>query len=348
MRALRLDALSTLSYVDVPVPTPGPDEVLVAVGACGICGSDIHGFDGTSGRRIPPVIMGHEAAGHVVSAGSDVDAWKAGDRVVFDPTVFCGACPACLAGRSNLCEQRAVVGASYPGVRRDGAFADFVVVPGRSLVAIPDDLTFERAAFAEPLAVALHAVACAGNVTGMSVVVVGTGVIGLLVIQVLRAGGAERIVGIDLDTTRLEHARELGADVTFRADEEQLARKVVEATGGKGADVVIEAVGISVTIQTSIACARRGGRVVLVGNVTPIVDVPLQAIVTGELSLVGVCAFAGELGRSVELLATGAVTADSLVSAVAPLAEGARWFEQLHDAPEGLLKVILIPPGGGA
>ncbi len=267
---------------------------------------------------------------------------------MFDSTVFCGACPACLEGRSNLCERRAVVGASYPGFRRDGAFADFVAVPGRSLVAIPDGLPFERAAFAEPLAVALHAVACAGNVTGKSVVVVGTGVIGLLVIQALRAERAGLIVGIDLDTARLERARELGADVTFRADREQLVSRVVEATGGRGADVVIEAVGVSATIQTSIACARRGGRVVLVGNVTPVVDMPLQAVVTGELSLVGVCAFAGELGRSVELLATGAVDVEPLISVIAPLEEGARWFGQLHDAPAGLLKVILIPPGDGA
>ena len=348
MKALRLDEKSTFSYVDVPVPSVGPDEALVAIHACGICGSDVHGADGTSGRRTPPLIMGHEAAGVVVRVGRDAGSWKEGDRVTFDSTAFCGTCPACLGGRSNLCEQRAVLGSSFSGFRRDGAFAEFAAVPARGLVALPDGLSFERAAFAEPLAVALHAVSLAGDVVRKAVVVVGTGVIGLLVVQALRVAGAGRVLGIDLDSRRLELARRLGADATFRADEEHLVRRVVEATGGRGADVVIEAVGVSAAIQTAIGCARRGGRVVLVGNVMPTIDLPLQAVVTGELTLVGACASAGEMGRSVELLAGGSIDVDPLMSAVAPLADGSHWFEQLHAAPPGLLKVVLIPPHGAA
>ena len=199
MKALRLDDLLTFSYVDVPDPAVGHEDVLVAVRACGICGSDVHGYDGTSGRRTPPLIMGHEAAGVVVRTGSGVTEWQPGDRVTFESTLSCGACPACIAGRSNLCEHREVVGASFPGYRRDGAFAEHVAVPGRALVRLPDELTFERAAFAEPLAVALHAVGLAGDVDGASAVVIGTGVIGLLSIQALRLAGARRVVGIDLD-----------------------------------------------------------------------------------------------------------------------------------------------------
>jgi L-iditol 2-dehydrogenase len=345
MKALRLDDVSSFSYVDVPAPSVGDDEVLVAVRVAGICGSDVHGFDGTSGRRIPPVTMGHEAAGVVVGVGRDAGSWREGDRVTFDSTIFCGVCPACLAGRSNLCERRAVLGASYPGYRREGAFAELVAVPGRGVVAIPDELTFERAAFAEPLAVALHAVALAGDVAGKTVAVVGTGVIGLLVVQALRAAGAGRIVGIDLNEERLELARAFGAESTFRADQADVTRRVVEFADGGGPDVVIEAVGVSAAIQTAIGCVRRGGRIVLVGNVTPMIDLPLQAVVTGELTLVGSCASAGEMGRSVELLAGGGVDVDPLISVVAPLADGGRWFDQLHDAPSGLLKVLLIPPG---
>jgi L-iditol 2-dehydrogenase len=348
MKALRLDDLMTFSYVDVPAPSVGDGDVLVAVRACGICGSDIHGFDGTSGRRTPPLIMGHEASGVVVGAGHDAGSWREGDRVTFDSTVFCGGCPACLDGRTNLCEQRAVLGSSFSGHWRDGAFADLVAVPGRALVSLPDELTFERAAFAEPLSVALHAVALAGDVADRTVAVVGTGVIGLLVVQALRVAGARRVIGIDLDPQRLEIARRLGADATFRADDEHVERQVVEATDGRGADAVVEAVGVPAAIGTAIGCARRGGRVVLVGNITPMVEIPLQAVVTGELTLVGSCASAGEFGRSVELLASGAADVDPLISAVAPLADGAHWFEQLHAAPPGLLKVILTPPNGAA
>ena len=344
MKALRLDDRMTFSYVDVPVPSVSDDEALVAVRACGICGSDVHGFDGTSGRRTPPLIMGHEAAGVVVRSGRDAGSWREGDRVTFGSTIFCGTCPACREGRSNLCERRAVLGASFSGYRRDGAFAELVAVPGRGLVSLPDGLTFERAAFTEPLAVALHAVALAGDVAGRTVAVVGTGVIGLLVVQALRVAGAGSVLGIDLDPQRLEIARGLGADATFRAEEEQVERGVADATDGRGADAVIEAVGVSASIRTAIGCAGRGGRIVLVGNISPVAEMPLQAVVTGELTLVGSCASSGEIGRSVELLAGGAVDVDPLISAVAPLADGAHWFERLHAAPPGLLKVILTPP----
>ena len=348
MKALRLDELLTLTYVDVPEPDVGGEDVLVAVRACGICGSDVHGFDGTSGRRTPPLIMGHEAAGVVVNVGGEARGWRPGDRVTFESTLSCGACPACLAGRSNLCLHREVLGASFPGFRRDGAFAEHVVVSSRALVRLPDELTFERAAFAEPLAVALHAVGLAGDLEGVTAAVVGTGVIGLLAVQALRLAGVGSVIGIDLDEQRLRLARRLGADATVRADDQRLGRAVADATGGRGADVVIEAVGNADAIRTAVACAGRGGCIVLVGNATPVVELPLQAVVTGELTLVGSCASSGELERGLELLARGAVDVDSLTSAVAPLAEGQVWFDRLHAATHGLVKVILIPPNGEA
>ncbi len=266
--------------------------------------------------------------------------WQPGDRVTFESTLSCGACPACLGGRANLCELREVVGASFPGYRRDGAFAELVAVPGRALVRLPDGLSFERAAFAEPLAVALHAVELAGDVEGATAAVVGTGVIGLLTIQALRLAGAARVIGLDLDQQRLELARRLGADAVFRPGDRGLDSAF--------ADVVIEAVGVAASIRTAVACARRGGRIVLVGNVTPAVELPLQAVVTGELTLVGSCASSGELERGLELLASGAVEVDPLISAVAPLAEGQAWFDRLHAATHGLVKVILTPPNGKA
>ena len=141
-----------------PSPIPAPDEVLVRVKACGICGSDVHGYDGSSGRRIPPIVMGHEAAGVVAATGSDVSGIREGDRVTFDSTIYCGSCEYCRRGEVNLCDRRQVLGVSTPEYRRAGAFAEYVLVPRRIMHRLPDNISFAEAAMVEPLAVAVHAV----------------------------------------------------------------------------------------------------------------------------------------------------------------------------------------------
>jgi L-iditol 2-dehydrogenase len=296
--------------------------------------------------------MGHEAAGVIAEVGPEVDGWRVGDRVTFDSTLYCGSCPACLAGETNLCSRRRVLGASTGEYRQDGAFAELVAVPARVLARLPDGLPFEHAVFVEPLSVALHAVALAepggGTGTAASAVVVGTGVIGLLVVQALRAAGAERVIGVDLDPGRLELAQRLGADAVLQADRPDLEAAVREATGGQGAEVAIEAVGISPAIGTAIRSVRSGGRVVLIGNLQPAAEIPLQTVITRQLTLVGSCASSGEYAAALDLLTRGAVDVEPIVSAVAPLAEGAAWFSRLHAGEPGLLKVVLAPPAAGA
>jgi L-iditol 2-dehydrogenase len=318
---------------DIDVLDPGPHEVRVRWTANGVCHSDLHVITGDYPHPLP-VVLGHEAAGVVATVGTEVEGWHEGDPVTFDPTLHCGSCPACTAGATNLCEQRRIVGAAFGGVRTDGAFADSVVLPARALVRLPAGLPFERAAFAEPLAVALHAVRLAGVGPGATVVVVGTGIIGLLAVQALRVAGVERVIGVDVDERKLALARRLGADKAVLA---------ADARADIGADAAIEAVGSAAALRTAVESVRRGGRVVVVGNLVPTVELPLQALVTGELTVVGSCAFAGELEHSVELLARAEVDVEPLVGAVAPLAEGASWFERLHAAEPGLLKVILRP-----
>jgi L-iditol 2-dehydrogenase len=346
MKALTLTEYKEFTYGDAEEPEVGGEEVLVGVKACGICGSDIHGMDGSSGRRIPPVIMGHEASGEIVQVGEKVSDWKVGERVGFDSMIYCGDCEACRAGETNLCEERRVIGVSCEEYRRHGAFAEFVVIPQHVLVRLPEGLSYEEAAFGEPVAVALHAVNRAAPKAGDTAVVVGAGLIGLLVVQALKVAGCGRVLAVDLDEGRLALAKELGADDAVNSGEEGALEKVRAWAGGDGADVAMEVVGITPTIQLAAKSLRKGGTLGCVGNIAPTVEFPLQEVVTRELSAVGSCASAGEYVRAQELGVGGEIVVKPLISAVADLSEGAEWFDRLYKGEEPLMKVLLRPGTG--
>ncbi len=345
MKALVLKEYGRFRFEEFPKPICKPDEVLVRVRACAICGSDVHGMDGSTGRRVPPIVMGHEAAGVVEETGVDAEAagYRPGDRVTFDSTVSCGRCPYCRQGDVNLCDDRKVLGVSCAEYRLHGAFAEYVAVPARILYRLPDAVSFEHAAMVEPLSVALHAVRRSGAVPGDAAVVVGAGLIGLLVVQLLRNAGCSPIFAVDLAQSRLDLARRLGADITLRSDAVDVPAAVFAATGGRGAAVAFECVGVTPTVRTAVAVLRKGGALTLVGNVAPTVDLPLQSVVTRQLTLHGSCASAGEYPQCLELIASGQVDVDALLSAVAPLSEGDAWFQRLHAAEPGLMKVVLVP-----
>lgn len=343
MNALTLTEYNRFTFGEAPDPECGPEDVLVAVKACGICGSDIHGMDGSSGRRIPPIIMGHEASGVIAQVGDRVTAWKPGDRVAFDSMIFCGRCPACRSGRTNLCEDRRVIGVSCADYRRHGAFADYVAIPQHILVPLPEGLSFEEAAFGEPVAVALHAVNVVHPAPGDTAVVAGAGLIGLLVIQALKRAGCGRVLAVDLEPSRLNLARELGADHTIRSDGPDTLAQVREWAGGDGADLAMEVVGISPTLQLAIRAVRKGGRVGAVGNLKALVDFPLQEVVTREISVLGSCASSGEYGEALQAVADGSIRVRPLLSATAPIRDGQLWFDRLYRGEGQLLKVLLHP-----
>lgn len=343
MHALLLTAPSQLEFTEFPNPVPAPDEVLIRIRACGICGSDLHGWDGSSGRRRPPLIMGHEAAGEIAAVGAAVRGWAVGDRVTFDSTVYCGKCERCQRGEINLCEHRRVVGVAPAEYRQHGAFAEYLALPARILHRMPEGMSFEQAALVEPLAIALHALRRARVNREDTALVVGTGMIGLLVVQALRAAGVPRIVAVDLEATRLDLARKLGATDAVLSGRPETEAEIRRATGG-GATVAFEVVGITPTVQLAIAGLRPGGTVVLVGNVAREVTFPQQAVVTRELAVLGTCGSAGEYPEALNLLATGAVDGAAMIAAVAPLSEGAQWFAKLTSREgRGILKVILKP-----
>jgi len=343
MKAMLMREYKSMEVVDMPVPEVGDGDLLVRVKACGICGSDVHGFDGSTGRRLPPIVMGHEAAGVVEAVGAAVRDFAPGDRVTFDSTVSCGVCQFCRAGRINLCDNRQVLGVSTPDFRRHGAFAEYVTVPARISYKLPDNVPFEHAAMIEAISVAVHAVGLLPLKLGDSVVVVGSGMIGLLVIQVLRLAGAGKIIAVDLEDNKLELARHLGADVGLNPSREDVPKSVLAMTGGTGADCAVDAVGATAPIKTCLAAVRKGGSVALIGNIAPQIELPLQSVVSREITLYGSCASNGEYPQCIDLLARGAIKVDPIISAKAPLSEGPDWFERLYGKEAGLMKVIIQP-----
>ncbi|GAC1663416.1 MAG: galactitol-1-phosphate 5-dehydrogenase [Candidatus Acidiferrum sp.] len=343
MKALQLTQYKQLEIVEMATPEPAADEILVRVGACGICGSDVHGYDGSSGRRIPPIVMGHEAAGVVAAAGRDVKEFREGDRVTFDSTIYCGKCFYCRRGQVNLCDNRKIFGVSTPEFRRMGAFAEYVVAPQSIVYKLPDELSFADAALIEAVSVAVHATGLTHVALGDTAVVVGAGMIGLLVTQCLRLAGAGQIVVIDIDETRLATASTMGAMHVFNSAKADVPAEVRGLTHGRGADVALECVGTTPTIKMALDATRKGGGVTLVGNVTPTIELGLQSVVTREIRLQGSCASSGEYPQCIDLLARGAIQVRPLVTAVAPLSEGAAWFKRLHSREPNLLKVILEP-----
>ena len=343
MKALLLKEYMQLEVTEVPEPELGPEDLLVRVRACGICGSDIHGLDGSTGRRIPPLVMGHEAAGVVEKVGSAVTKWKIGDRITFDSMISCGKCHFCRAGKTNLCDSRMVLGVSCGDYRRHGAFAEFVAVPQHICYALPDELSFEHAALIEAVSVAVHAVEVTPVHLGDTAVVVGAGMIGLLTIQAAKNAGCTTVYAVDLDDSKLEMAKKLGAAEGFNPKNCDPAAEIIKRTGGRGADIALEAVGATEPVKTAIASVRKGGTVTLIGNVTPKIELNLQSVVTREIRLQGTCGSNGEYPACIDLLVKGLIKVDEIISERVSLEDAAKAFQRLYNHEPNLMKVIVNP-----
>jgi L-iditol 2-dehydrogenase len=244
-----------------------------------------------------------------------------------------------VRGQANLCDNRQVFGVSCGDYRRNGAFAEYLAVPQRVLYRLPPELPFAHAAMIEAVSVALHAVRVSEFPRGATALVIGAGMIGTLVVQALRVAGASHIFAADPDATRLAMAVNSGAHTLINTGEQDAAQAVPPG----GVDHVFEAVGIGATVATAVAAVRKGGTVTLVGNIAPRVELPLQAVVTRQIRLQGSAASAGEYPQAIELLASRQIDVSSLISAVAPLSEGARSFERLYHREPNLMKIVLTP-----
>jgi L-iditol 2-dehydrogenase len=339
MKALVYEAPHHLALREIEAPRPGPDDVIVAVKAVGICGSDVHGYTGATGRRIPPMVMGHEFGGVVSAVGDAVTRARVGDRVVVQPLITCGRCANCRAGLPNICLNRGGLGM----LSTDGAMAEAVRVPQAQLYPMPDGMRWEQAALVEPLAVALRAV----NLTPLnlmgSLVIIGAGTIGLLTVLAARLRGAGRVIITDLSPHRLDLARRLGADRAVNVREEEPAEVVKSLTEEQGAEAVIEAVGIGASVKQSLAVVRTGGHITWIGNSQPEVDVNMQQVVTRELTIRGTYGFNEEFGRALQAISTDRVDVTPLIERIAPLEEGPQLFHDLASGALDAAKVVLKP-----
>lgn len=330
MRALVYSGAFQIDLQQVPDPQPLPNEVLVRVDTVGICGSDVHGYTGTTGRRIPPLIMGHEAAGRVAISSNE---FEAGDEVCFDSTIGCITCPECASGRVNRCPERTVFGVSTPRFRRDGAMADFVCVPAHVLRRVPEGLPLNIAALFEPLSVGLHAVHRGGNAQSARVLIIGAGMIGLSILLSVRLQEPSEIIVIEPNENRKNMARQLGAD---RALDPEKSTQAIDA------DLTFEAVGATSTVAQAIHHTKLGGNIVLVGNTSQHPPVDIQRVVAKELTLIGTYANAGEYDEIIDLVSRKQLDPSPLVSAVLPLGDGPEAFDRLHRQVEPeWIKVLL-------
>ena len=301
-RSAVLNSARDLDVLDRPVPTPGPHQVLVQVEAVGICGSDVHYYEhGRIGSYIvdQPMIIGHEAAGKVVATGEDVHYRLVGERVALEPGVPCRSCRQCLSGRYNLCPD--VVFFATPPV--DGAISQLVTIDADFAHPVPDGLTFEQAALAEPVSVGVWAARRAAITPGDRVLVTGAGPIGLLAAQVVRAFGGVDVTVTDLSDFRLSVARSLGL-AGHRADQ-PLTREY---------DVLIECSGAQPALTTGMAAIARAGRVVLVGMGADTVQVNVPLLQGREITLTGTFRYANTYPLALSLIATGEVKVDEIIT----------------------------------
>jgi L-iditol 2-dehydrogenase len=340
MRALYYPAWDTLEMRDVPTPTPAPGEVLVKVAAVGICGSELHGFAVRARRRTPPIIMGHEFSGEIAALGSGVTGYRVGEPVAVNSGFFCGRCADCVEGYPQRCAQGEIFGTTG----RAGAFAEYCAVPAASLLPLPQGVSPIQAALAEPLANGIHALSQTRRRLPETVLIIGAGTIGLFTLQIAREMGALCLVVSDISDARLAVARKLGADQIVNAAHEDVLAIVRGATRGRGAEVVVDAVGASETRRLAVAAARKGGEVVWLGLHDDRTELSGFDVVLGERTVYGSFAVTPrELVTALGLFAGGRIRLEPWVRTF-PLEQGAQVFSQLVTAPpDDYIKAVLLP-----
>ena len=340
MKALRYLGPGQLAVQEVPAPIISENEVLVKVSACGICGSDVHGYLGLTGRRTAPMTMGHEFSGQVVELGSHAKKFKNGDKVIVQPLSFCGECVNCRRGNTNMC----LNGKLFGVMAVDGAMAELIAVPEKLLFRLPERCSYEVGALAEPFAVAYGAVKKAGSLKDKKILIVGAGTIGLCILQLVELQGPKLVIVSDLSDARLKVAQELAADKTINPGKENYLEEVTRLTGGSMVDVSIEAVGIAATVNQAIKSLKKMGVCLWVGNSAKEIEVNMQEIVTRALKIVGTYIYTHrEFGEVIDIMGTGRLRSERLISKVVSLQAAPDAFRALHEQPDSFIKILVDP-----
>jgi len=332
MRRVKLVEPQKLTIERVEIPKPASGEALIKVKACGVCGTDLHAYRGEHPFISCPIVLGHEFSGIMVETGK---------HVVVEPSLVCGECHNCKTGRYNICENLRVI-----GCQTDGAFAEYIAVPSSKVFPIPDDIPFEEAALVEPAAVGVHAVEQADLRKGNRVVIIGSGTVGLMVLQAAKAFGAGETIITDVLDPRLELARELGADYAINAKETDPVRWIHDTFGRDGIDKVFECVGgsQSVTVNQAIQLARKGTRIVVVGVFERKLPVEIGLVQDRELELVGSLMYKGnDFSEAIDLIHKGKINAKRLISKIFPLEKAEEAIKLLEKEKGDIIKIVLKP-----
>ena len=337
MRALVYHGPKNMKIEQRPVPQPEAGQVRIRTAYAGICGSDVHGWLGITGRRTPPMVMGHEFSGVISALGEGVTDWKVGDRVTVHPMMSCGKCSYCAQGLTNLCTDRKLMGT----MTYDGAFVDEFCVPAENLCALPENVSLEVGALIEPFAVAYRGILHAGSVKGKTVMICGAGTIGLMALKVCKLLEAERVIVVDLSNDRLALARKHGADVTINGTEDIHA--ILTAAGLRDQiDVAVEAVGVTPTAQQTVAFVKTRGTIIWIGNNAPTVTVNMQSIVTRELQIFGSYIYTdADFRECVQMLSEKPQDFSGIISQVISVEQAQDVFEELSRGATAKIKVLV-------
>lgn len=317
---------------------PGADQVKLRVRATGICGSDVHGYAGITGRRLAPMIMGHEFAGEVAEAGDAVTSLQVGDRVVPFPIIACGRCSYCHLGQENMCSAKKLYGV----LDMDGSMTEYICVNEKQVIKLDSHVDYAEAAMVEPLAVALHGVRKAGDLGGKNVLIVGAGTIGLFTLALVKLARPAHIFISDLIEHRLSAAKQMGADTLIKADQTDPTALIQEMTGLTGVDCSIECVGAASTARQALQALKTGGKSIWIGNSAKMIETNMQEIVTRELTVSGSYLYTrDDFLEIIELLKQQQLNIKPVISRRISLEEGPAMFDTLFHAPADLIKVII-------
>lgn len=339
-RKAQMTGLSKIELSEMEMPQPKNDEVVVKIEYCGICGSDVHFFkEGRIGKKVidRPFILGHECSGVITQLGSEVTGWKVGDRVVLEPGIPCGKCEFCKSGRYNLCPNVHFM-ASPP---YDGALRNYLAYPADMLFALPENVSLLEGALIEPLCVGLHA-AEQGNVgLGKTVTILGAGCICMMTLLACKAMGASQIIVSDVFDLRLDKAKELGADYVINAKKTDTVEQVAQITGGQGTDIVFEAAGNPVTMSQTSKLVKRGGLIVVAGNVTAPTQYDFLEISVKEATIKTVFRYANLFPLAVRAIATKKIDIMSIEPKIFPFEQAHEAFQYTVENSQSILKSVI-------